>query len=119
MKSSGSREKRKADRIRVPLEAKFRLKGSRVFLKDPVCLEISGRGIHISVSCPLEKGELTEVAILPKDSNKAINALCRVRWCKKSAKDGFHAGMEFVKIKNPVYFEEFMCEKIAETFLVK
>lgn len=110
-------EKRKAERLPIPLKVKYKSKKSRPLLKEAVYENISGLGIRLSVSEPLERGDVIEVLISHSHIPKSFNTVCRVCWCKRLKEDRFQAGLEFLKVKNRLQFINFLCAEIMNSSL--
>jgi len=109
------KDRRKAERIRIPLRVKYRwLKGERTLPKECVCEDISGLGIRLSLHEPLIVNAIVEIFIILDKDPQPLNALCRVRWCKKLTENKFVAGLKFIKIKEYFRFIEFFCEKLLD-----
>lgn len=105
-------EKRRAERVRLPLFIKYKVRGKRAQLIETGFENISGLGLKIFVAEPLSIKDKVDIVINPQDRSPAFYALCKVCWCKEVAKDKFQAGLEFVKIKDRSRFIEFLCDKM-------
>lgn len=105
-------EKRKAERLPIPLKVKYKSKKGRPLLKEAVYENISGLGIRLCVSEPLERGDVIEVLISHSQYSGPFNTVCRVCWCKKLKEDKFQAGLEFLKVRNRLQFINFLCAEI-------
>lgn len=108
-------ERRKAERIRLPLKLEF--KGRQKALQSSISLEdISGLGIRLTSPEPFGVNEKKHILIHMTKEGKPFRALCRVRWCRGSENKGFKVGLEFQKIKDKARFFELLCEKMLELF---
>lgn len=114
-KQAGIRtERRKAERLSIPLKVKYKIKGTAGRQKDAPWEDISGLGIRFCLNKPLSLKEELEIALYVLGDPKPIEVIGRVAWCKEFDKGEFKAGIEFIKIKDHFRFTELICRSMLE-----
>ncbi len=117
-KQAGIRtERRKAERLSIPLKVKYKIKGTAGRQKDAPWEDISGLGIRFCLNKPLSLEEELEIALYVLGDPKPIEAIGRVAWCKEFDRGEFKAGIEFIKIKDNFRFTELLCKNILDLSL--
>lgn len=109
-------ERRKAQRLTLPMHLSYRLKRKKTWQKN-VCDNISGVGLSLSVKELLAVDDKVEVAVYLDNDPKPIKISCRVAWCVKVKKDGFKAGVEVIAVKDEMRFIEFFCGRMIDLSL--
>jgi c-di-GMP-binding flagellar brake protein YcgR len=107
-------ERRKAERLSIPLKVKYKIKGTAGRQKDAPWEDISGLGIRFCLNNPLSLKEELEIALYVLGDSKPIEAIGRVAWCKEFDKGEFKTGVEFIKIKDQMRFTELICRVMLE-----
>lgn len=110
-------ERRKSQRLNSLLPIKYKNKRNGPFLQALACQDIGGRGIRIVLPHEVKMNDRMQVLLYLRDMPNPIKTICRVVWCKRNKYGKFIAGLEFLKIKRPEHFMEFLCEKIIESSL--
>lgn len=115
------KERRKAQRLNIPLRMKYKLRTERGVLEESIVQDISGGGIGLSLDKPLKKGSKLKVLIYFPDDPKPISAESQVVWCRKSRskrKYTYNIGIKHLRIV-PADRERFVflfCETMINLF---
>jgi len=122
-KRGGFAERRKAQRLNIPIEVKYKLLPRKKIARETFCHDISGTGLRLKLESPLTKGDKVKTFLyFPKDSTP-VTADSRVVWCRKSGASEkaarYEAGMEYVKIipRDRERFVHLFCEAMLNYFL--
>lgn len=108
-------ERRKAERLSIPLKVKYKIKRAAASRqKDAPWEDISGLGLRLCLDKPLLPEEQLVIALYVLGEPKPIEAIGRVAWCKEFAQGEFKAGIEFTKIKDQMRFTELICRVMLE-----
>lgn len=110
LKDKKKEEKRKGQRVSLPILISYRKKGVLKFHDALICKNISSEGIGALLPEPFEKNVKLEVLITFSGLPNSITALCRVVSCKKSKKQGFQIGLDFIKINDFKRFTNLLCD---------
>jgi len=115
-----TKERRKAQRLNIPIPVKFRRFGKKGTYRESNCQNISGSGIMLCLDLPVKKGDKFEMLIHLSGDPIPVETVVEVMWCKKNTqyrnKPFFNCGMKYVKIK-PRDRERFVflfCELMME-----
>lgn len=116
-------ERRKAQRLNIPLQIKYKLLTKKRILEEVFCQDISGGGLKLRLKESLTVGQRMEVLLyFPNDPNP-VTAKSSVVWCKRrlTKKKGpfFDIGVKHIKI-NPKDKERFVflfCEMMINFLL--
>jgi c-di-GMP-binding flagellar brake protein YcgR len=117
---NGSTERRKSDRLFIPLQVSYKLLPRKHVLHQAFSQDISGGGIRLSLNFPLKKGEKLRTFIHLAGDPKPVAAFSKVIWCtKKPGKDDFDVGVQHVRIdpKDKERFVFLFCEMMINYFI--
>jgi hypothetical protein len=101
MSNKKFREKRRYQRLTIPVPLKFKFLHMRGILKDAVAQNISGGGIALSLGYPAEKNTRLKILLYFPSSSRPVTALSEVMWCRKiSVRKGkkYDVGVKYIKI---------------------
>ena len=108
-------ERRKAQRMRLPLSVKYKVSSRRPDWQDIECKDISGIGLGLYLSKSFRANEKVHVAFSCDRDDKPIKTVCRVVWCKKVKSGLFRCGVEIIKATDPMALIDFVCTRIMDT----
>ena len=117
-------ERRKAQRLNIPLKIKYRWVAKRGILQEIFTQDISGGGIKIRTDRPFKIGNRLRTLLYFPDEPKPVNIVSQVAWCKKGKirkKIYFDIGIKHIKIEPPdrerfiLLFCEMMINFLAST----
>jgi len=123
MRKNPVTERRKAQRLNIPVPIRYYFYAKSKALSKPVTADnISGTGIGITLKQPVTKGARLKALIYFSDNPRPVTSTSRVVWCKKiPGKEGnlFKIGMQHVKIdtKDRDRFVFLFCETMLNYFL--
>ncbi len=117
------KERRKSQRISLPIEVKCKyIKKRNVLLEQIFTESISGGGVGLRLGQPLTKGtRIKTLLYLPGDS-RPVTAISEVTWCKQKGtkKQAYYdAGIRYVKMapKDRERFVFLFCELLINFFM--
>ncbi len=110
-------EKRKFQRIALPLKLKYKVVGKNGARGEAKCADISGGGVGMRLKRCLEAGDNVELTFSIPNFNKPIVAMGKVVWITKM-QDEFKAGLRFTRIKFKSKFSELLCEEMINSSLI-
>lgn len=117
-------EKRKAQRLNIRLELKYRysFKG-KILIQEVLTKNISGGGIGLVLDKPLKVGTALKTVLYFPNDPKPVASLSRVVWCRKvprKYKAGFYVGIRHIKVaaKDRERFVFLFCETMMNYFLI-
>lgn len=114
--SNKQKERRKCQRLQIPLEIRYKLSEKDGKAYGIKCLNISGVGMKIETKEWLRVGQNIDISIYLPTHKKLVTINTRVVWSEKN-RDGYWSGLKFLKIKPQTEFTEFLCEKILDISL--
>lgn len=94
-------EKRKAQRLDIPIKVKYRLSARDKILRESFCHNVSGSGMQITSDCPFKKGERLKSLLYFPGERKPVTAMSKIAWCRRSpVRPGriFDVGIKHVKV---------------------
>jgi len=107
----------RSPRMMIPIRMDYKIIKTKSDWKEIVCSNISGTGVQLYVEEPFMENEKVDLAIYPKKDGNPIHLTCKVAWCRHEKGGRFRTGLEFIKVKDPIGFNEFMCEQIIKISL--
>jgi len=118
------KEKRKSQRINIPIKIKYKLSTKKRILHETISQDISGSGMKLHLSGPLEKGDILKAFLyFPQDVNP-VGAVTKVIRCRRMF-DGkknpyFEIGARHVSInqKDRMRFVFLFCEAMLNYFVL-
>lgn len=115
-------ERRKSQRLRLPLKIKYKWSSEKGALQDIFTNDISGGGIRIRSSKLLRKGDRIKSELFFPHNSQPVEVLSEIVWCKKKhlkTKTYFEAGLKHVKIlpRDRERFVFLFCETMLNLLL--
>ncbi|MCK9603085.1 MAG: PilZ domain-containing protein [Candidatus Omnitrophica bacterium] len=110
-------ERRKAERLLIPLKVKYRMRGKAGRHEHIPWEDISGLGLRFCLNKPLSPQKELEIAIYISDDPKPVKAIGKIVWCREFRKGEFKVGVEFTKIENNFRFAELLCKTMLDSSL--
>ncbi len=110
-------EKRKAQRIYLPLNLEYIPKHDP---QNPIKIElknISGRGIAAVLPRKFDKNDRVDLLIYLPEKSEPIKASCMVVWNKEIDKEKFLTGFKIFRADDYHGLIQFLCDKILELSL--
>ncbi|MBF0485643.1 MAG: PilZ domain-containing protein [Candidatus Omnitrophica bacterium] len=101
------KEKRKAQRLSIPLNVKYTWVQRKVVMHKTVAQDIGGGGMRIRVKTPLKKHDLLKSFLYFPMASGPVPVVSEVVWCRKKVN------------KSKVYFEVGLRHKIARKDMEK
>lgn len=120
----GYQEKRKTQRLNIPIQIKYKLLPQEKILEETFCQNISGGGIGLNLDTPLKKGDKLKTFLHFPDDRRPVIAKSKVIWCKKKFKKGekpcFDIGIQHMRIepKDKTRFVFLFCEMMINYFIL-
>jgi len=114
-------EKRKADRLKVPLQVEYRFSTQRKTLIERIrAHNISGSGIGLILSNPMEIGTRLKTLVYFPDDTRPVELISKVVWCRPKAKHSFAVGIKHTTIapKDKERFISLFCETMINYFIL-
>lgn len=117
-------ERRKAQRLNVPLQVKCRFFiKKKILIEEVFARDVSGGGIGLVLKRPLDIGAKLKTLIYFPNDRRPISFLTKVVWCKKVLRKGkicFDVGIKHIKItpKDKERFVFLFCETMINYFLL-
>lgn len=97
-------EKRKAQRINLPIQVSYSLHPKKKVLDETFCHDISGGGLCISFSVRMKKGDRLKTLLHFPNDKKPVTAISKVAWVKKGNMSGgrvfYNTGIKHVGISH-------------------
>lgn len=118
------RERRRAQRLSIPIKVKYKLLPKRKILEEIFTQNISGGGVSLRLAQSLQKGaRLKTLLHFPGDPNP-VTAVSEVIWCKRVSekkKVHYNAGIRHIKIvpRDKERFVFLFCEMMINFFVAK
>lgn len=116
------REKRKTQRLNIPIQVKYKLLSKNRVLNETFSQDISGGGVKLRLSNPLKKGVAIKTLLHFPYDKIPITAYTKVARCNRRlvrGKPRYDIGMQYVRI-NPKDRERFVfrfCEMMINHFV--
>lgn len=124
MKKAKGKERRKAQRLGIPLRVEYHLSVRRKTLIEKVFTkDVSGSGVRLLLKEPLRpKAKLKTLIYFPNDA-QPITSISEVVWCKRQKnirKPSFIVGIRHLKImqKDRERFIFLFCETMINYFML-
>jgi len=117
-------DRRKAQRLSIPIPVKYKLSRKHALLSQTHCSDISGSGIRLKLDEPLVAGDRLKTLLYFPGDKKPVTATSEVIWCRqeKKAKNGKHyfVGVRHLKIdsKDRTRFVFLFCEMMINYFIL-
>lgn len=118
-----TKERRKAQRLNIPIQVKYKLLPRKRVLQQTFCQDISGKGARLILDSPLKKGDRLKTLLYFPEDSRPVTAFSKIIWCKRNAarkkKAGFETGMQYIRIdpKDRERFVFLFCEMMINYFL--
>lgn len=123
MRKKSALDKRKAQRLTIPLKVKYTISPrKRTIVEKIFSRDISGKGIGLRHEQPLKIGTKLKTLIYFPADPKPISAVSEVIWCRKGSGAGkayFNLGIKHQRIlpKDKERFIFLFCETMINFFL--
>lgn len=114
--SNKQKERRKCQRLAIPLEVRYKAAGKGGSEHGIKCLNISGVGMRIETKEFLRQGQKIDIVVYLPGEKELATITTKVVWSEKN-KEGYWSGLKFLKIEPQTEFTEFLCEKILDISL--
>jgi len=117
-----SSDKRKSDRLTIPLGLFFLLPREQTWNGPFQILDIGGHGLKFAFNQELKAGTEFDLKItFPERTQSFINAKAKVAWCKLKSPTIYHIGAHITAMqqKDRRRYVLYICEKIVLTHLKK
>jgi c-di-GMP-binding flagellar brake protein YcgR len=93
------KEKRKAQRLNIPLYFQYKLLPRKKILESAFCRDISGGGISFRLGQPLREGDRLKILLHFPEETKPVTAFSSVVWCKRILQEKVYCvGIKHIKI---------------------
>lgn len=113
MLANKQEEKRRCQRLTIPLKVRYKAAGRGKREHGIKCLNISGAGMKIETKGSLKAGQNIDILVYLPREKKLVTINTKVVWSEKN-KQGCWSGLKFLKIGPQTEFTEFLCEKILD-----
>ena len=119
----GARERRRAERLNIPIQIKYKLLPYKRILQETFSQNISGSGLKLSLGSPLKKGDRLKTLLYFPGDPKPVTAFSKVVWCTgkiKKKRKSFEVGIKHIKIfhKDRERFVFLFCEMMINYFIL-
>jgi len=115
-------DRRKAERLRIPLKIEYRLMPrKRMLIQKLNAQDISGGGLGLRIHYPLKKGTRLRTLLYFPGDTKPVRSTSEVMWCRPVQRGkAYNVGIKHIKIQ-PADKERFVflfCDTMIKFFLL-
>lgn len=108
-------ERRKAQRLEIPLAVKYKILPHKRIVLGAVTQDVSGGGVSLKSNVPFKKGQQLKVLVYLPGDPKPVTSMSEVVWSRKAGegKEAYYKiGVKFMKIvpKDKQRFVFLFCE---------
>ena len=121
MKKKCSKERRMAQRIKVPLRVKYKILNRLNIMEENITQDVSGTGYKMLLKRHCPKGQKVKTLLYFPLDKKPVLAISEVAWSKGIVKEGkafYEVGLKHIKIlpKDRDRFVFLFCEMMVNFF---